>query len=90
MSGFHAKLQPRVDILAASELHVELIKAIAANQEIVLDCSDVEVLSAAAAQLFFATAKSLEASGRAVQFQHVSQAFKSDLATLGLTELIKD
>lgn len=79
----------RADIAAASAMHGQWLEHVSANgTDLCIDCSHVEFLGAAAAQLLVATSKMLQSSGRSLKFQNVSQAFHSDLVMLGLAEYL--
>lgn len=78
----------RADIAAVTVMHGQWLEHISAGKELCIDCSHVEFIGAAAAQLLVATSKMLQSSGRAMKLQNVSQAFHSDLMMLGLAEYL--
>ena len=55
-----------------------------------IDCSAVEVVTAAAAQLVLSLAKGLHAQGGNVTLTHVSAALREDLLLLGLKEFLQE
>lgn len=81
------KLIPRVDSSSVQALHAEWLSLVLeAPQGMVLDCSAVEVLGAAGAQLMISLSKTLETSGLTLTLHNISKAMNDDLATLGLQE----
>lgn len=83
---FCTKLQSRIDAPAAMGLHTELLEGIATPQDIILDCSAVEMIGAAAAQLLVSVSKTLQvAGGHTLKLQNIPQALRNDFATLGLS-----
>jgi anti-anti-sigma regulatory factor len=85
-----AKLPTRVETSSAQALHAEWLgHVIEARQEIVLDCSAVEVLGAAAAQLIVSLSKTLKTAGLNLKLHNISKAMNDDLATLGLQEYLR-
>ena len=85
-----AKLPLRVDTSSVQALHVEWLRHVETHQEVILDCSDVEMLGAAGAQLIVSFSKSLKADGLTLKLHNVSPAMNNDLATLGLLEYLRD
>jgi anti-anti-sigma factor len=83
-----AKLPLRVDTSSVQALHVEWLRHFEAHREVILDCSDVEMLGAAGAQLIVSFSKSLKADGLTLKLRNVSPAMNNDLATLGLLDYL--
>ena len=82
------KLPPKLDIDAASALHADMLHMLQPNQDVALDCKDVDALGTAAAQLFFSLSKTLHFSGHSLKLQSISVALQGDFAALGMTDIL--
>jgi anti-anti-sigma factor len=80
------KLESKLDVEAALVLHATLLPELQSGQDIVLDCTAVDMCGAAAAQVLISFSKALQASGHALTLQSVPENLRTDLSLLGLEE----
>lgn len=81
---------PRVlDIAAVTVLRDEWLAASPFPSQLVMDCSSVEMVSAAGAQCIVAYQILLHASGSALLLEGVSERMNEDLCLLGMQQLMQ-
>ena len=81
-------LPARSDVSSVMGLREEWLAKIDQQTEVQIDCAALETVSAAAAQLVLALAKSLATVGGTVSIIHLKEAQREDFALLGLKEFI--
>ena len=80
----------RADMSSVASLREEWLSKIEGHRHAKISCAQVELITAATAQMVVALGKALHASGGAVSLVDVSPALREDLMLLGLTHYIEE
>ncbi|HLK65453.1 MAG TPA: STAS domain-containing protein [Bryobacteraceae bacterium] len=84
-SGRVLKIAGSLDIGVAEELHRALRDFVCQESGAALDLTEVDECDTAVLQLFYSARKTLEGSGRSIQFAGLSHAVRQAGADLGLS-----
>jgi anti-anti-sigma regulatory factor len=78
----------KADVSCVAGLREEWLSDLDAQHPVQIDCSGLETMSAAAAQLVLSLAKTMQAHGGSVKLTKVGEALREDFVLLGLQEFI--
>ncbi len=78
----------KADMMCVGALREDWLSALNGHSDVAIDCSVVTTISAAAAQLVFSLAKTMQSQGGSVKLMHVSDMLRDDFILLGLQEFI--
>lgn len=75
-------------IAEVGQLYAQLLNALAENTSVIVDCSQIERIDAAALQLLYAYSQESAIHGDQVDWQNASEAFINNVRLLGLSEAL--
>ena len=86
----HLTFPAKADMMCVAALREEWLAGIENHSHAHIDCSALEVITAAAAQLVVSLSKGLGAVGGSVKLVEVSPALREDFLLLGLTDFLQE